>query len=129
MSNEKQLVEALNCAQSVISDRLKALGKVYKEGKWVSGYELIPYELKPRDIERRKTICEILFAKQQRKGFLHRIMTGDKKWIYIDNPKCRKIICDSGQPSTSTPKRNIHGEKAMLCIWWDQKGVLRAVEI
>ena len=32
---QKQLAEALNCAQSVISDRLKALGKVYKEGKWV----------------------------------------------------------------------------------------------
>ena len=37
---QKQLAEALNCAQSVISDRLKALGKVYKEGKWV------PYEAK-----------------------------------------------------------------------------------
>ena len=70
---QRQLAEALNCAQSVISDRLKALGKVYKEGKWV------PYELKPRDIERRKTICEILFAKQQRKGFLHWIVTGDEK--------------------------------------------------
>ena len=22
------------------------------------------------------------------------------------------------------PKRNIHGKKAMLCIWWDQKGVV-----
>ena len=55
---QKQLAEALNCAQSVISDRLKALGKVYKEGKWVS------YKLKPRDIERRKTICEILLARQ-----------------------------------------------------------------
>ncbi|EFN86762.1 hypothetical protein EAI_11942, partial [Harpegnathos saltator] len=52
--SQKQLAEALNCAQSVISDRLEALGKVYKKGKWV------PYELKPRDIERRKTTCEIL---------------------------------------------------------------------
>ena len=43
---QKQLAETLNCAQSVISERLKALGKIYKEGKWV------PYELKPRDIER-----------------------------------------------------------------------------
>jgi len=39
---QKQLAEALNCAQFVISDRLKALGKVYKEGKW------IPYETKRR---------------------------------------------------------------------------------
>ena len=30
---QKQLAEALNCAQSIISDRLKALGKVYKERK------------------------------------------------------------------------------------------------
>ena len=30
---QTQLAEALNCAQSIISDRLKALGKVYKERK------------------------------------------------------------------------------------------------
>ena len=30
---QKQLTEALNCAQSVISDRLKILGKVYKENR------------------------------------------------------------------------------------------------
>ncbi|CAK9820084.1 Mariner Mos1 transposase [Anthophora quadrimaculata] len=73
---QKQIAEALNCSQSVISDHLRALGKVYKEGKWV------PYELKPRDIEKRKTICEILLGRQQRTGFLHRIIIGDKKWIY-----------------------------------------------
>ena len=33
---QKQLAEALNCAQSLIINRLKALGKVYKEEKWVS---------------------------------------------------------------------------------------------
>jgi len=40
---QKQLAEALNCAQSVISDllfRLKALGKVYKEEKWVWVYPI-----------------------------------------------------------------------------------------
>ena len=42
----QKLAETLNCTQSVISDRLKALGKVYKKRKWVL------YELKPRDVER-----------------------------------------------------------------------------
>lgn len=31
---------------------------------------------------------------------------------------------DRGQPSTSTPKRNTHRHKTLLCIWWDQEGVL-----
>ena len=29
-----------------------------------------------------------------------------------------------GQPDKSTGKPNIHGARVMLCIWWDQKGVL-----
>jgi len=29
-----------------------------------------------------------------------------------------------GHASTSTAKPNIHGKKLMLCIWWDQLGVL-----
>ena len=37
------------------------------------------YELKPRDIERRFFTCEQLIQRQQRKDFLHRIVTGDEK--------------------------------------------------
>jgi len=120
MSNAKTTCRSikLRVIYNIISDRLKALGKAYKERKWVSN------ELKPRNIERQKTICEILLARQQRKKFLHRIVTSDEKCIYFNNPKCRKTVCDPGQPSTSTPKRNIRGKKAMLCIWWDQKGVV-----
>ncbi|KYM75644.1 hypothetical protein ALC53_13707 [Atta colombica] len=36
-------------------------------------------ELKPRDVERRFFTCEQLIQRQQRKDFLHRIMTGDEK--------------------------------------------------
>ena len=125
MSNAKTTCRSikLRVIYNIISDRLKALGKAYKERKWVSN------ELKPRNIERQKTICEILLAKQQKKGFLHRIVTGDEKWIYFDNLKRQKTICDLDQPSTSTPKRNIHGKKAMYLIGSERYSVPRVVEI
>lgn len=115
---QTDLSKSLNVSQSSISRRLKAMGKIYKVGRWV------PHDLKPKDMERRKVTSEILLARQKRKGFLYRIITGDEKWIYFENPKRRKVICDPGQPVKATPKRNIHGKKVLLSIWWDQKGVI-----
>ena len=57
------------------------MGMIQKQGNWV------PYELKPRDVERRLFACEQLLERQRRKGFLHRIVTGDEKWVHYDNPK------------------------------------------
>ena len=44
----------------------------------------------------------------------------DKFW----EPKTQKIIGGPGQQSTSTIGQNGFGKEKMLCIWWDQKGVL-----
>ena len=68
-----QSSKALGVDQRTISRYLHAIGKIQKEEKWV------PYEFKERDIERRKTTCEILFDRFIRKWFLHRIVTGDEK--------------------------------------------------
>lgn len=115
---EKELSEQLNVTHQCVSQRLHALGLVQKLGNW------LPHELKERDIERRKTICELLLQRQQRKDFLHRIITGDEKWIRYDNPKRKPAWVKPGEPGPSTPKANIHGSKVMLCIWWDQQGVV-----
>ncbi|KAG5322346.1 MOS1T transposase, partial [Pseudoatta argentina] len=69
---------------------------IQKQGHWV------PYELKPRDVERRFGTCELLLQRQKRKGFLHRIVTGDEKWIHYDNPKRRKSWGKPGHASTSS---------------------------
>ena len=65
---------------------------IQKQGHWM------PYELKPRDVERRfvtftaffVVLSRLLLQRQKRKGFLHRIVTGDEKCIHYDNPKRRK---------------------------------------
>lgn len=76
----KELSESLNVDESTISKRLKAIGFIHKQDYWV------PHVLKDRDVERRLTMCELLLQRQNRKPFLHRIVTGDEKWIHYDNP-------------------------------------------
>ena len=61
---------------------------------------------------------------QKRKGFLHRVVAGDKNWIHCSNPKTRKSQGLTGHASTSSARPNIHAAKVMLCIWWDQVGII-----
>ncbi len=115
---EKELAKQLNVTQAAISKHLHAMKMIQKEGKW------IPHELNQANIESRLLIFNSLLTRQRRWSFLHNIVTGDEKWIYYVNSKRKKSWVHPGEPSTSTAKRNIHGSKVMLCIWWDQKGVL-----
>ena len=51
-------------------------------------------------------------------------MTADEKWIHYSNLKSRKSWGLPSHASTSSVRTNIHAAKVMLCIWWDQVGVI-----
>ena len=63
----------------------------------------------------------MLLVRYRRKSFLHRIVTGEK-WIYFENPKHKRSWVTPGESSTSTANR--YERKTILCVWWDQKGVI-----
>ena len=55
---------------------------------------------------------------------MHRIVTDDEKCIHYDNPKCRKSWGKPSHALTSSAKPNNHSSKLLLCVWWDQEGVI-----
>ncbi|KAG5320415.1 MTH1 protein, partial [Pseudoatta argentina] len=88
--NQKELERSLGVTQPAISKRLKTMEMIQKQGNWV------PYELKPRDVEWRVCLRVCLLVNgclkgKEQKGFLHRIVTGDEKWVHYDN-QVQKIM-------------------------------------
>jgi len=81
---QEEWAGSMEVTQQIISKRLKAIGIIQKHGNWV------PYDLKPKDVERRLFVCEQLLERQRRKGFLHGIVIENEKWVHYDNPKRRK---------------------------------------
>ncbi|GFU22596.1 mariner Mos1 transposase [Trichonephila clavipes] len=77
---QEHLAEQLNVDQSIVSRRLKAMGKIIKVGRW------IPHELTNRQQENRKIVCKMLLAHYKHKSYLHHIVIGDEKWIILRIP-------------------------------------------
>ena len=114
----RELAEKLEVDHSTVVRRLKEMGKIQKMGKWV------PHTLSEGNKLQRLNTCVSLIAKFERKDFLWKLVTGDEKWIYFDNPDNRKSWCNPGDASEFITKRNVLQKKVMLCVWWDMKGIL-----
>ena len=76
-----------------VSKSLHNLGLVQKPKN------LLPHALSERQLEKRKTICELLRERCERKSFLHRVVTGDEKLVHYENPKRKKARVLPGEPA------------------------------
>ena len=104
--------------QSTVCRRLQALGKVQQTGKSV------PDKLSEINMTQRLSTCVSLSSRHKKKSFLWKIVTGDEKWIYYDNPVNKKQWLSPDQDPLPTPRPDNHRKKIMICVWWDQKGVI-----
>lgn len=114
----RELGERLEVDHTTVLRRLHDMGKIQKVGKWV------PRQLTDINIGQRLNTCIFLASKFRKKDFLHKIVTGDEKWIYLENPKNKKQWLDPDQAAQQTPKLDYYGKKVLLCIWWDFKGIV-----
>jgi histone-lysine N-methyltransferase SETMAR len=114
----RELALELSVSHTTVCNRLHALGKKQRCGKWV------PHKLSEINIAQRLNTCVFLSSRQKKKSFLWKIVTGDEKWLYYDNPVNKKQWLSPGQASLTTPKPEQHRKKVMLCVWWDQKGII-----
>ena len=64
------------------------------------------------------------FKQGKNSGFIDSIVTGDEKWIFFDNSTRKRQWLSPGEAPKPTPKPEIHCKKAMLCVWWNSKGVV-----
>ena len=65
---QEELAESLGVTQTDISKRFKAAGCIQKKGNWV------PHELKPKDVERRFCMSEMLLERHKTKSFLTQLI-------------------------------------------------------
>ena len=103
-----RVAQTINVTRGAICQRLKAMGKIQKYGKWV-----------PHKWKIEKPFVKCCFKGSKGNICCIESSTGDKKLIYFENPKRKKSWLSPGEVGPSTPRPNRFGRKTMLCVWWD----------
>jgi len=114
----QELSDKLNSSWSTVQEHLAKIGKVSRQGIW------IPHNLTENNKLTRLTICISLLSRQQSDPFLHRIITGDEKWVLYVNNKRKRQWLSHGQTPIPTAKDDLHPKKVLLCVWWDSIGII-----
>lgn len=119
----RELGQIMDCDHTTISRHLKKMGKVQKLGSWV------PHLLKESHKNQRVSISASLLARHQdalhqHQSFLSRIVTGDEKWCLHVNLKHKRAWVSPQKQPESRAKPEVHQRKILLCVWWDQVGVI-----
>ncbi len=116
--NVDEIAERLNSSHGTVYRHLQEIGKVSKLGKWV------PHELSEENRQQRINVCTSLLSRQTQCSFLDRIVTGDEKWILYESVTRKRQWVDKDQQAASTSKAGLQQHKMLLCVWWDNAGII-----
>jgi histone-lysine N-methyltransferase SETMAR len=114
----QELADKLNATWSTVQNHLQQIGKVNRQGVWV------PHQLSEDNKAQRRNICSSLITRHEREPFLHRIVTGDEKWVLYVNTTRKNQWLSRGQRPVPTARPGLHPRKVMLCVWWDIVGII-----
>lgn len=114
----RELAQDLGTSHTTIENHLHLLGKVQKLGTW------LPHNLSIDNKMQRVTICSALLSRNNNERFLNRIVTGDEKWVLYVNVRRKRQWLNASEQALPKAKADLHQKKVMLCVWWDNKGIL-----
>jgi histone-lysine N-methyltransferase SETMAR len=114
----EELSNSLNQPWSTIQEHLPQIGKISRAGVWV------PHNLSEQNKANRSITCNVLLQRHRTDPFFDRLITGDEKWVLYDNPKRKRQWLSRNELPRTTAKPGLHPKKALLCVWWNTRGVV-----
>ncbi|KAF7493631.1 Histone-lysine N-methyltransferase SETMAR [Sarcoptes scabiei] len=112
--------------RSLNMDRRTVLLYLHKFGLKKRCDVWMPEELNQNNLLERINICDWLLKRSQFDPFLQRLVTGDVKYITFESLKKERSPsdCDDSYQSMEFSNSNDDIQKLLLCVWWDQKGII-----
>ena len=111
------LAERFGCSNTTVQTHLSELGKTWKYGVW------IPHKLSPHQLQLSVNTCMALLTSHRNYQWLHKLITGDEKWVLYANHTRKRQWLGTGQTGIATPKNDLHPRKIMLSVWWGVKRI------
>lgn len=116
--SSRALAAQFNCSHHTIIRVLQSQGMEQRIGRW------IPHVLTPEIRTARCDAAMALLSKSRRTSWLDRLVTGDEKWVlYVNHCRIHQWV-SQGETPQPEPRRDPHGMKVLLSIWWNIHGIV-----
>ncbi|GFV97112.1 histone-lysine N-methyltransferase SETMAR [Trichonephila clavipes] len=113
--------QGLKIAQGLKIDHKTALSHLRKVKFKKKLHVWMPHQLTPENMMDRISMCEAFAKRNEIDPFLKRMVTEDDKWYNIVR---KRSWSNCGEAVQTVAKPGLMARKALLCIWWDWKGII-----